>query len=174
MTAIDGYWTPADGPLTVDLADKLLEPGSTAVVTPERTQAIRALLLDLSPNARWLTLAHNLCTDAGVPSGHIADRLEGLRAALPATQKQSVDVTRIGFGTYEVRMNCVTDTAINGLGGGFPARLKAGDTFVCKLGADFTVDGKPMPIRDVLVAWANYMGKQLVFTGEHDTGEFTP
>jgi len=34
------------------------------------------------PNARWLTLAHNLCTDAGVPSGHIADRLEGLRKVL--------------------------------------------------------------------------------------------
>lgn len=124
-------------------------------------------------NFRWITIAHMLCTDAGVPQGHIADRLEGLRAALQAKQKQSVDVTRIGFGTYEVRMNCVTDTAINGLGGGFPAHLKAGDKFVCTLGADFTVDGKPMPIRDVLVAWADYMGKQLVFTGEHDTGEFT-
>lgn len=34
------------------------------------------------PSASWLTLAHALCADAGVPSGHIADRLEGLRKVL--------------------------------------------------------------------------------------------
>lgn len=43
---------------------------------------IAAQWADRDPNARWLTLAHNLCADAGVPSGHIADRLEGLRAVL--------------------------------------------------------------------------------------------
>lgn len=37
---------------------------------------------DRDRNAPWLTLAHTLCTDAGVPQGHIADRLDGLRAAL--------------------------------------------------------------------------------------------
>lgn len=43
---------------------------------------IAAQWADRDPNARWLTIAHNLCTDAGVASGHIADRLEGLRAVL--------------------------------------------------------------------------------------------
>jgi len=40
---------------------------------------IAAHWADRDPNARWLTLAHALCADAGVPSGHIADRLEALR-----------------------------------------------------------------------------------------------
>lgn len=33
-------------------------------------------------NAPWLTLAHTICTDAGVEQGHIADRLKKLRDAL--------------------------------------------------------------------------------------------
>jgi hypothetical protein len=40
--------------------------------------------VDTSNNAPWLTLAHMICTDAGIEPGHIITRLQGLRDALDA------------------------------------------------------------------------------------------
>lgn len=40
---------------------------------------------DTSENAPWLTLAHIICADAGVPPGHISDRLKVLRDKLEAS-----------------------------------------------------------------------------------------
>lgn len=34
---------------------------------------------DQDHNAPWLTAAHALCADCGIPSGHITDRLKALR-----------------------------------------------------------------------------------------------
>ncbi|HEX8552514.1 MAG TPA: hypothetical protein VF681_13280, partial [Abditibacteriaceae bacterium] len=39
---------------------------------------------DADENAPWLTLAHMICADAGVPCGHITDRLKALRDILAA------------------------------------------------------------------------------------------
>jgi len=39
---------------------------------------------DADPNAPWLTAAHSLCSDHGIPVGHISKRLEALREALSA------------------------------------------------------------------------------------------
>lgn len=42
-------------------------------------------------SAQWLSAAHTLCADAGIPPGHIGDRLESLRAALgklPASDRR--------------------------------------------------------------------------------------
>lgn len=37
---------------------------------------------DADPNAPWLSLAHMICTDSGIPPGHITSRLEALRGKL--------------------------------------------------------------------------------------------
>jgi hypothetical protein len=39
---------------------------------------------DGDPNAPWLSLAHMICSDAGIPPGHITTRLEALREKLDA------------------------------------------------------------------------------------------
>jgi len=41
---------------------------------------------DTDENAPWLTLAHIICADAGIPVGHINDRLKALRDTLEALQ----------------------------------------------------------------------------------------
>jgi len=41
-----------------------------------------AILSDTDENAPWLTLAHIICADAGIPVGHINDRLKALRDKL--------------------------------------------------------------------------------------------
>lgn len=37
---------------------------------------------DTDPNAQWLTEAHMLCTDHGIPQGHITGRIQALREKL--------------------------------------------------------------------------------------------
>lgn len=54
----------------------------TLEAAAEQVSVIAQCFADLNPNARWLSLAHTLCSDAGVPHGHIAERLEGLRRTL--------------------------------------------------------------------------------------------
>lgn len=44
---------------------------------------------DADENAPWLTLAHTICADAGVPCGHITDRLKALREILAAPAVQA-------------------------------------------------------------------------------------
>lgn len=44
--------------------------------------------LEADPNAYWLTRAHMLCTDAGVPQGEIWTRIEALRIAFERQQEQ--------------------------------------------------------------------------------------
>lgn len=41
---------------------------------------------EADPNAPWLTEAHMLCTEQGIPQGHIADRIKALRVALDAPE----------------------------------------------------------------------------------------
>lgn len=66
---------------------------------------------DLSPNARWLSMAHTLCTDAGVPQGHIEERLERLRALIiaPAQPKGPAEYIEV---RAEVRY--WEDSVVNG------------------------------------------------------------
>ena len=45
---------------------------------------------DVDENAPWLTLAHTICADAGVPCGHITDRLNALRDVLDAARPAPV------------------------------------------------------------------------------------
>jgi hypothetical protein len=45
-------------------------------------EAAEARIAELDANAPWLSAAHILCADYGVPPGHISDRLEGLRDKL--------------------------------------------------------------------------------------------
>jgi hypothetical protein len=49
------------------------------------TASVADLSSDASPNAHWLTLAHMICTDLGIPHGHIMDRLRALQERLSAT-----------------------------------------------------------------------------------------
>lgn len=47
--------------------------------------AVEAAQADADPNAPWLTVAHGICTNAGVAQGHISDRLAILSDSLAAT-----------------------------------------------------------------------------------------
>jgi hypothetical protein len=55
-----------------------------------------------SPKAPWLTTAHLLCTDAGIPQGHINDRLLALRQKLerPAPPPSAVLVNAFRAGAF--------------------------------------------------------------------------
>lgn len=58
---------------------------------------------DTSENAPWLTLAHIICADAGVPPGHISDRLKALRDKLEAPEQASNPVEFDGIKTATVQ-----------------------------------------------------------------------
>lgn len=50
-------------------------------------QRLRKAEQDADTNAPWLTLAHTICTDAGVPQGRIEWRLESLREIIESLHK---------------------------------------------------------------------------------------
>lgn len=58
---------------------------------------------DTSDNAPWLTLAYIICADAGVPPGHISDRMKALRAKLEAPAQASNSVEFDGIKTAPVQ-----------------------------------------------------------------------
>lgn len=51
-------------------------------------QPAQGELSDTDPNAPWLSLAHMICADAGIPPGHITARLEALRDKLGAPARE--------------------------------------------------------------------------------------
>jgi hypothetical protein len=53
-------------------------------------KAVQPQAQEADPNAPWLTKAHMLCTDHGVPQGNIEWRLDVLRELCP-TQPQAQD-----------------------------------------------------------------------------------
>lgn len=55
-------------------------------------------LIDADPNATWLTEAHVLCFDHGIPSGHIADRIKSLREKLEQPDDKAQPVWLIATG----------------------------------------------------------------------------
>ena len=46
---------------------------------------------DTDPNAPWLTLAHIICADAGIPPGPIIERLEVLSNKLDEWRKRPLN-----------------------------------------------------------------------------------
>lgn len=44
---------------------------------------------EFSENAPWLSAAHALCTDAGIPQGHITERIEALRGLVESLRKDA-------------------------------------------------------------------------------------
>ena len=79
-----------------------------------RIAALEAEVAELK-NARWLTEAHLLCTDVGVGSGHILDRVRKLREIVEAMQEDSerinwIERTQSGLWAVEnVRRRYKTD-----------------------------------------------------------------
>lgn len=55
------------------------------IVALYKAQPAQGDLPDADPNAPWLSLAHLICADAGIPPGHITARLEALRDKLDGT-----------------------------------------------------------------------------------------
>lgn len=56
---------------------------------PEQAATIKELT-DQDPNAPWLSEAHALCADMGIPPGHITDRIRALREKLGAAEPVGV------------------------------------------------------------------------------------
>lgn len=52
------------------------------LATIKRVRAAMAQADEVDPNAPWLSDAHALCADHGIPPGHIADRIKALREKL--------------------------------------------------------------------------------------------
>lgn len=68
-------------------------------------------------SAPWLTTAHSICADAGIPPGHIDDRLTALRDMLEAMRAPegyaliAIDVLRAWGKLDEVKAACVFPVA---------------------------------------------------------------
>lgn len=60
--------------------------GETRLETAHRVERLFGDLLgdETAPTARWLPLAHQVCTALGIPAGHIQPRLQALRTAIIA------------------------------------------------------------------------------------------
>lgn len=57
---------------------------------------VRATLADeADPNAAWLSDAHALCADQGIPPGRIADRIKALRERLAQPADHTVDANKM-------------------------------------------------------------------------------
>lgn len=69
-----------------DLVQRRLMYANTAAITALSAQPYAVQPTDADQNAPWLTLAHTICSDAGIPVGHITDRLNALRDRLDAAQ----------------------------------------------------------------------------------------
>lgn len=50
---------------------------------------------DTDPNAPWLTLAHIICTDAGIEQGNIYDRLIKLQDIIQPAKKDDIPYSEI-------------------------------------------------------------------------------
>jgi hypothetical protein len=71
-----------------------------AILAAIASEPARAEQPDTDQNAPWLTLAHMICADAGIPPGHITDRLTALRERLSAEKP-----TQSFVGRVEARFN---------------------------------------------------------------------
>jgi len=63
---------------------------------PEDSGHCLDMLGEPDPNAAWLSLAHVICTEMGIPEGHINDRMPILRDILEGQRKGTSDVGIVG------------------------------------------------------------------------------
>jgi hypothetical protein len=60
-------------------ADPQRKPANTAFTAGAARDAATAFESARCPNAPWLSEAHMLCTDMGIPAGNISDRMRALQ-----------------------------------------------------------------------------------------------
>lgn len=63
--------------------------GWVAWVVPGEFARLRSRLAEADANAPWLTQAHILCSDHGIPHGNISDRLEMLAGYLAEAERDA-------------------------------------------------------------------------------------
>jgi hypothetical protein len=63
---------------------------------PEDSGHCLDMLGEPDPNAAWLSLAHVICSEMGIPEGHISDRMTILRDILEGQRKGTSDVGIVG------------------------------------------------------------------------------
>lgn len=75
----------------------------------ERKLAEKAAQLAALENAEWLTIAHGICADFGIPPGHILHRMRELKGRLDGvddriTDQQIIDLAvAAGYGIIHAR-----------------------------------------------------------------------
>lgn len=67
---------------------------------------------DSDANAPWLTIAHIICSDAGIPSGHISERLEALCKKLGPPVQAQKNMVPISADGKSVWIDGVGDVAL--------------------------------------------------------------
>ena len=67
-------------------------------------------LADADADAPWLTAAHALCSDCGIPHGHISGRLDGLRGRLAAMGEER-DAERTRADGLAAELECAKAAA---------------------------------------------------------------
>lgn len=85
----DGYPTPVYkvGTNEVSWCEDKVYDCDVEYVRADLSTSAPSTQHDTTQNTPWLTLAHTVCADAGIPPGHITDRLERLRERIaPAVQ----------------------------------------------------------------------------------------
>jgi len=101
---LDGLAAVCDQYVEVNLTteDRLAcKRGATAL------RELKTLRADTHINAPWLSEAHALCADVGIPSGHISDRLKALRQKIiDGAFLQSVDVIKQAAELKTLRERC--------------------------------------------------------------------
>lgn len=70
--------------------------GFSAHDNPPDSGSCLDMLGEQDPNAAFLSLAHVICSEAGIPEGHINDRLPILRDILQGQRKGTSDVGLVG------------------------------------------------------------------------------
>ena len=65
-------------------------------------RALQSAPSDGDPNALWLTAAHMLCTDNGIPQGNITARIEALREKLSAPSEVAQAVAKYEYRNLDV------------------------------------------------------------------------
>jgi hypothetical protein len=117
----DEYFLKGSGILKLTSAIRYLEQQNRALLSQSAQPQVSD---ETDLNAPWLTIAHAICTDAGIPQGHITDRLTKLR------EKSAQPVPSVPEGWQNAIEKIRKNLGAGGNGWGAQAEISVGNVIL--------------------------------------------